>query len=110
LIDPISTDTLRNAAKTELTNCLYFWTPEKLQAESRYYLAFIAIKLARALYTIAYGTVSTKAEAVAWARSALPGPFEIFPFNLKPNPADRSPDLALAYEVLELIRWAIDWT
>jgi 8-oxo-dGTP pyrophosphatase MutT (NUDIX family) len=71
LIDPLSPDDLRRAARATLEE---WWAPQLRDAsrlQEALYRAYAVLTMCRALYTIQHGAVVTKAAAARWAQGAL---------------------------------------
>lgn len=109
LIDPISAGELRAAVSGELRSRMEHWAggdepPDWLDA--RYYQAFEIETICRALYTLEFGTLPTKPQAVAWALKALPEPWRTLIEWSQANRADKTVDGAMIPNVMRFVRWA----
>ena len=106
LIAPIAPEVLRDTVRAELAEMMGFWTADRLQTQTRYYLGFLAIKLFRALYTLKHGAMPTKQAAMAWAATDWQHKFPAFFTAPRSEDGARNPNPALAGVVLELLRTA----
>lgn len=73
LIDPISADDLRAAAKGLLQE---WWLPQltdPFRLRSSEYQAYAILTMCRALYTLEFGTIATKPQAARWVQERLGG-------------------------------------
>lgn len=76
LIDPVLPDDLRQAALATLRE---WWAPmlgDHARLRSREYQAYAALTMCRALYTLQFGAVGSKALAARWAQETLGGRWE----------------------------------
>lgn len=110
LIDPISIETLKDAARSEIQVRLEHWAsgddvPTWL--EPRFYQAFEVTTVCRALYTLKHGTAPSKTEAVAWARETLPEPWASLVRRTERWHADKTLDPSTVPEVQRFVRWAV---
>lgn len=75
LIDPVSSDQLRGAVRGILRE---WWSPpfpSPGRFESEEYRAYVVLTMCRALYTLHYGTVSSKPVAARWAQQTIGEPW-----------------------------------
>ncbi len=109
LIDPISPDDLRSAVASELQARMEHWasgneTPKWLGP--RYYQAFEIETICRALFTLEFGELPTKRQAVAWALGALPEPWRALIEWSQEHRADKAEDPSMIADVMRFVRWA----
>lgn len=108
LIDPVSPADVRAAVREALGG---FWNeqldgPEPEWLRTRQYQAFAILTMCRALYTLAHGTVVSKAVAAAWARATLPRPWPDLIATALVWRHDQSPDDMTM--MLAFIRYTIE--
>ena len=106
LIDPVTPDDLRYAARASLTN---FWAqqvhgPDWLRP--RNYQAFAILTMCRASYTLQHGTVASKVEAAHWARRTLPAPWPSLVERALAWLHDEQPDDM--DDMLAFVRWTVE--
>jgi hypothetical protein len=109
LIDPISADELRAAVSGELRARIEHWAggdqpPDWM--DTRYYQALEFETVCRAPYTLEFGELSTKPQAVRWALGALPAPWRALIEWSQIHRADKTPDDAKIPEIMRFVRWA----
>ncbi len=109
LIEPISADDLRAAVVSELRARMEHWAggdepPDWM--DTRYYQAFEIETICRALYTLEFGELPTKPQAVTWALDALPQPWRALVEWSQEHRADKTPDDAKIPEIMRFVRWA----
>jgi hypothetical protein len=108
LIDPITGDELRAAARGRLRD----WADWADQPDnpaslpSRGFQAYVVETMCRALYTAACGQLPSKARAVAWATAVLPAPWPALVERSQTWRTDRTSDHATVAEVLRFVHWA----
>jgi predicted nucleotidyltransferase len=113
LIDPISPDDLRDAARKELLIRVEDWAREWNDGENpapwldtRYYQAFEIETVCRALYTVEFGELPTKPQAVDWALEALPDEWRPLVQWSRDHHSDKTPDLTMISEIIRFVQWA----
>ena len=110
LIDPISVDEIRSAVIGEFRSRMEHWAggnkPPKWLGP-RYYQAFEIETICRAIYTLEFGELPTKPQAVAWARGALPEPWRSLVEWSQGHRADKTEDPSMIAEVMRFVRWAV---
>ncbi len=111
LIEPISADELRAAARSELVARLSDWAKAGAREPpnwlaTRYYQAFEVETVCRALQTVATGELSTKRQAVTWARATLPPEWQGLIKWSQRYRADKSPDASRFAEIVRFVHWA----
>jgi len=74
--------------------------------DTRYYQAFEIETICRALYTLEFGELPTKPQAVAWAQETLPGPCRSLVEWSQEHRADKTADKAMIPEIMRFVRWA----
>ena len=108
LIDPISVEALRAAVRTRLHD----WDEWAHQPDDpdwrlpRKHKAYVVETMCRALYTLAYGELPSKPQAVAWALKALPEPWRSTVERSQDWRGDDTFDPTIVPEVMQLVRWA----
>jgi hypothetical protein len=109
LIDPISPDDLRSAVVGEFRSRMEHWVggdkPPKWLGP-RYYQAFEIETICRALYTLEFGELPTKPQAVAWALGALPEEWRSLVEWSQEHRADKTEDPSMIGEIMRFVRWA----
>jgi len=109
LIDPISADDLRAAVGSEFRARIEHWAGGEeppVWMDTRYYQAFEIETICRALYTLEFGELPTKPQAVAWALDALPEPWRGLVRWSQEHRADKTPDDARIPDIMRFVRWA----
>ena len=108
LIDPISSDDLRAAARTRLRD----WADWADQPDEPNWLlprghqAYVVETMCRALATLACNKLQSKPRAVAWAIATLPEPWRSMVERSRAWRTDETPDPAIVPEVMRLVCWA----
>jgi len=108
LIDPISSDDLRSAVAGEFRARMEHWAAGDEPAdwlESRFYQAFEIETICRALYTLEFGELPTKPQAVTWALEALPEPWRTLVEWSQAHRADKTVDMAKIPGIMHFVRW-----
>jgi len=115
LIDRISPDELRDAARNELQSRVDDWAREWSDGENpapwlgkRYYQAFEIETVCRALYTVETGELPTKPQAVAWALVTMPEPWHSLVQWSQVHRADKTPDAFSIPDIIRFVRWAAE--
>jgi predicted nucleotidyltransferase len=108
LIDSISPEELRDAVRQRVREWAT-WTanphdPEWLRPRS--HQAYVVETICRALYTLAFGELTSKQKAAEWAISALPEPWRAAVGRSVGARADETSDEARIEEVLAFVQWA----
>lgn len=110
LIDPISAEEMREAARRELRARIGDWARDGADApdwlQTRYYQAFEVETVCRALYTIERGEMPTKRQAVEWALRNLPGRWQPLVAWSRDARADKTPDTSRFGEIVRFVHWA----
>jgi len=109
LIDPISADDLRTAVVGELRARMDSWAASDEPPDwlgTRYYQAFEIETLCRALYTLEFGDLPTKRQAVEWALRTLREPWLGLVQWSQEHRADKTADGSKIPEVMRFARWA----
>lgn len=113
LIDPVTADELRDAARSELQIRIFDWPREWKDGEDpapwisrRAFQAFEIETVCRALYTIARGELSTKRAAVEWALRDLPDEWQPLVRWSQEHRADKAEDVTMVPEIIRFVRWA----
>ena len=112
LIDPVTPDELRAAARASLRSWDGIEDRERMAEEHgagafwgrRAYQAFAALTMCRILYTIEHGAIATKMAAAAWARERFPEWAPIIDRAFVWRDDMRPDDLA---ETLAFVRWVM---
>ncbi len=109
LIDPISPDDLRSAVANELGARMEHWAggnkPPKWLGP-RYYQAFEIETICRALFTLEFGELPTKPQAVAWALDVLPQRWRSLIVWSQKYRADKTEDPSMIPEIMGFVCWA----
>jgi predicted nucleotidyltransferase len=109
LIDAISADELRAAATGELRARMEHWAAGNEPPgwmDTRHYQAFEVETICRALYTIEFGDLPTKPQAVTWAQKTLPEPWHALVEWSQAHRADKTADAGKIPDVMRFVRWA----
>lgn len=108
LIKPITADRVRQAARAELTLRACEWSSSSAPGwlQYRHHQAFVVETVCRALYTLQYGGLPTKPQAVRWAMSALTGSQRELVAESQRWRADHGIDTYNRRRVVELLEWA----
>lgn len=110
LIDRISPDEMRHAARDELRYRLRAWTQgvwPREELEVRAAQAFEVETVCRALHTLASGDLCTKREALAWALRNLPERWHSLIEWAKRNRGDATVDARRTEDALAFVHWAV---
>jgi len=108
LIDPISAETLREAARQRLRDWAK-WAADPHDPEwlpPRSHQAYVVETMCRALYALAFGELASKRRAAEWAMSALPEPWRELVARSVASRADPTPDPNTIADVLSFVEWA----
>jgi len=73
--------------------------------DARYYQAFEIETICRALYTLEFGELPTKPQAVTWALEALPELWRELVKWSQQHRADKTPDPTKIPEIMRFVRW-----
>lgn len=108
LIDPISSNNLRQAVRARLNDWVE-WArtlddPEWL-APRRAAAAYVVETMCRILYSISCGEMSNKQRAVAWAAETLPEPWGATVERSQQWCTDNTHDSAIVPEIMQFIDW-----
>ncbi len=109
LIDPVSPDQLREAARREILIRLDDWAGGQPMPDwlgMRGSQAFEAETMCRALYTIETGGLCSKREAAAWALETLPAKWRSLLEWSQRHKKDETRDTARLDETIAFVRWA----
>ena len=107
LIDPISTEELRDAIRLRVREWAK-WAADPHDPEwlpPRSHQAYVVETMCRALYGLALGELASKRQAAAWAASALPKRWRGLVENAVARRADATPDEATIEDVLGFAQW-----
>jgi predicted nucleotidyltransferase len=107
LIDPISAQELRDAARRRLREWAT-WASDPHDPEwlpPRSHQAYVVETMCRALYTLAFGEPVSKRKAAEWAVSALPQPWRAVVKKAVARRADETPDDGTIADVLSFVHW-----
>ncbi len=106
LIDPVSTDDLRQAVLETLRDWWQGHVLDSHRLRSREYQAFAVLTMCRALHTLQTGAIVSKPVAAAWARRVLPPRWTgLIERALNFDPGDGIDDVA---ETQEFIRYTLE--
>jgi hypothetical protein len=72
----------------------------------RYYQAFEIETICRALFTLEFGELPTKPQAVAWALGAVPREWRSLVEWSQEHRADKTEDPSMIPDVMRFVRWA----
>ena len=107
LIDPISAEELRDAARQRVREWATWAAdphdPEWLPPGS--HQAYVVETMCRALYTLALGELVSKRKASSWAGSTLPGAWRALVEKTVAMRADDTPDETTVESVLRFVQW-----
>jgi len=109
LIDPISAGDLRDAVQGEFRARMEHWAAgdePPTWMDTRYYQAFEIETICRALYTLEFGELPTKPQAVAWALETLPELWRALVVWSQEHRADKTQDETKIPEIMLFVRWA----
>jgi hypothetical protein len=107
LIDPIPTEALVQAVRHRLAD----WVEWANDADDpdwllpRSHKAYVVETMCRALYTLAYGTMPGKRQAVAWASTTLPEPWLSLVNRSQTWRTDDTVDLTINPQVRRFVLW-----
>jgi predicted nucleotidyltransferase len=108
LIDPISTEGLREAVRLRIREWATWAAnphdPEWLPPRS--HQAYVVETMCRALYTLASGELASKRKAAEWAVTALPEPWCGLVAGAVSTRADATPDQTTIEGVRSFVQWA----
>lgn len=110
LIDPISKEELRAAARGRLHD----WADWAAAPEDPEFLlprahqAYVIETMCRALVTVANGELGSKPRAVAWALAQLPEPWRTTVRESQVGRTDRTMDPAKVDDVVRFVQWAFE--
>jgi len=107
LIDPISAEELRDAARRRLREWAT-WAADPHDPEwlpPRSHQAYVVETMCRALYTLAFGELVSKRKAAEWAVSGLPEPWRELVEKAVAARADPAPDEDAIPDVLGFVQW-----
>ena len=112
LIDPVTTDDLREAARSELQVRIADWAREGAEPEPwlqrRSSQAYEAITVCRALYTIECGSLPSKSEALEWALTSLPQEWQAVAHWARKHQDDRTFGTEMLPELIRFVQWAVE--
>jgi len=110
VFDAISDEELREAARLRLADWARWAAAvpaeERAWLNERAHQAYMVETTSRALYTLSYGRLSTKPEAVSWALQALPKRWRTLAERSRVWRSDHRPDSSTVPGVLQFIAWA----
>jgi predicted nucleotidyltransferase len=107
LIDPISAEELRDAARQRVREWAT-WAAEPHDPEwlpPRSHQAYVVETMCRAQYTLAYGELVSKRKATHWAASTVPEPWRGLVEKAVAMRADDTPDETTVESVLRFVQW-----
>ena len=107
LIDPISAEELRDAARQRVREWAT-WAADPHDPEwlpPRSHQAYVVETMCRALYTLALGELVSKRKAASWAGSTLPGAWRALVEKAIAMRADDTPDETTVETVLRFVQW-----
>jgi hypothetical protein len=108
LIEPISAAELRGAVRARLGDW-FAWAKQPDDPDwslPRAHKAYVVETMCRALYTLAWGQLSSKRRAVAWALETLPEPWRSTVERSRAWRSDDTVDPAIVPEVRQFVKWA----
>ena len=111
LIDPITVDEMRDAARGELRKRLANWEEGVWPLSDlghRGSQGFEIETACRALCTVETGAITSKPDALAWARKALPEKWHSLLDFAERYRKDRTQDISRVDEVLSFVRYAVE--
>lgn len=111
LIDPVSADRLREAARAELTARIANWESGVWPTSDlghRGAQGFEIETACRVLHTVETGTIAGKQDALDWARSRLPSEWHPLLDFAERCRKDRTQDPSRVEQVLDFVRWAAE--
>jgi hypothetical protein len=112
LIDPITHAELSSAVRLRLQDWAA-WAHDLGNPEwqgPRSHKFYVVETLCRALYTLAHGEISSKPQAVTWARQNLPEPWRELVGRAHAWQNDRTLDESLINPVRSFVLWAAQGT
>jgi len=107
LIDPISADELREAVRLRIREWAG-WAADPHDPEwlpPRNHQAYVVETMCRALYTLAFGELTSKRSAAEWAVSVLPEPWRGLVERSVAGRADATPTTSTIGDVLSFVGW-----
>jgi predicted nucleotidyltransferase len=111
LIDPVSADEIREAARSEIRIRIDDWAggqPMPAWLRQRGSQGFEVETACRALYTVATGELCSKPRAVAWAMGTLPARWRPLLQWSQRYKKDETPDESRLDEVIAFVRYAAE--
>lgn len=111
LIDPVSAEEMREAARSEINIRIDDWAggqPMPAWLGHRGAQGYEVETVCRALYTIATGELCSKPRAVAWAMEALPAEWRPLIEWSQQYKKDRTQDASRLEEVAAFVRYAAE--
>lgn len=112
LIDPVTTDDLREAARSELRIRIADWARDGVEPEPwlqrRGGQAYEVITVCRALYTIECADLPSKSKALEWALANLPQEWQPVARWAWEHRDDRTFGTEMLPELIRFVRWAVE--
>jgi predicted nucleotidyltransferase len=110
LIEPVSQEDVRTAARSEIQIRIADWAQDGAESQSwlqkRGAQAYEVITVCRALFTIQRGGLPSKSEALTWAVTTLPSEWQPLLQWAGDHRADQETGTEMLAEIIRFVQWA----